>query len=219
MNFAAFPLGLRPHRRLFAVLAILAAAALASAAAAADVVRVEEDWELVVGEPDSNTAGPQIACTMSPTATIDNTHFTVELNHRSVPWWSPGGISIHHWTGEWREQSFDRADRSVMQTPDEVVRWTQALYVHDGKLNFQVKDGTSSTWGAFGYSSMFKLQKNWGASHINNYTPDVSVALSGVAYASNRVKLLKIVQVRATLANGTVVTDNTLRVVHQLTSP
>jgi hypothetical protein len=156
---------------------------------------------------------------MSPFANISDTHFTLEVNHRSVPWWAPGGISIHQWSGEWRQQSIDRADRSVMQTSNETVRWTQALYIDSGKLNFQIKNGTSTTWGPFGYSSSFKLQTNWGVNNINSYSPDVSAALSGVAYASNRVNLLRLVQVRATLANGTVVTDNTERVVHQLTSP
>lgn len=202
-----------------AVLSLLITALLGAGASAYDVVRVEEDWELVVGEPDANSSGPQIACTMSPVANIEGTHFTLEINHRSMPWWCPGGISIHHWTGESREQSFDRADRTIMQTQDEVVRWTQALYVDDGKLHFQVKNGTSTTWGPFGYSSIFKLQSNWQSNSINGYTPEVSASLSGVAYASNRVKLLRLVRVRATLANGSVVTDNTGRIVHQLPTP
>jgi len=184
-----------------------------------DIVHVEEDWELVVGEPDPNTSGPQIACAMSPFSNISDTYFTSEINHRSMPWWAPGGISIHQWSGDWRIQSFDRADRSTMQTNDEVVRWTQSLDVSGGKLTFQVKNGTSTTWGAFGYSNMVKLQTSWGVNNINNYSPDVSVANSGVAFASNRVKALRLVQVRATLSNGTTVTDTTTRTVHELTDP
>ena len=184
-----------------------------------DIVRVEEDWELVVGEPDPNSCGPQVACAMSPFANISDTYFTTEINHRSMPWWAPGGISLHQWSGEWRVRSFDRADRSTMNTNDEVVRWTQSLDVSGGVLTFQVKDGSSTTWGPFGYSSMVKLQTSWGVNNINNYSPDVSVASSGVAYAANRVKSLRLKQVRATRENGTTVTDTTLRTVHELTSP
>jgi hypothetical protein len=191
----------------------------AAVASAWDVVHVEEDWELVVGEPDPNTAGPQVACSMSPFANISDTYFTTEINHRSVPWWAPGGVSIHQWSGDWRMQSFDRADRSSMQTNDEVVRWTQSLDVSGGKLTFQVKNGTSTTWGAFGYSGMVKLQTNWGVNSINSYSPEVSVANSGVAFAANRVKSLRLVQVRATLSNGTTVTDTTVRTVHELANP
>ena len=70
---------------------------VASVAPAQDLVRVEEDWEMVLGEPDFNSCGPQVACTLSPLGDIDGTHFTLEINHRSMPYWSPGGITLHHW--------------------------------------------------------------------------------------------------------------------------
>ncbi len=202
--------------RLALVLVFTSWIAAASAARADDLVRVEEDWELVIGEPDSNSAGPQIACTMSPYGDINNTYFTLEINHQSVPYWQPGGLTIHQWSGEWLVQSMNRQDRSVMQSPDETVRWTQLLYVNDGQLTFQVKNGTSSTWGTFGMSGYFRHQTWWGPGHLNNYSPDVSVARSGVAFAGNRVKSLKILRVRGTTASGATATDNTVRVVHEI---
>jgi hypothetical protein len=66
---------------------------------------------------------------------------------------------------------------------------------------------------------MVKLQTNWGVNSINSYSPEVSVANSGVAFAANRVKSLRLVQVRATLSNGTTVTDTTVRTVHELANP
>jgi hypothetical protein len=189
----------------------------ATAVQAQGLVRVEEDWELIVGEPDANSCGPQVACTMSPFGDINSTHFTLEINHRSLPYWSPGGITLHHWTAESRQQSLERQDRSVMQNNSETVTWTQILDVDDGVLTFQIKDGTSSTWGPFGYNNL-KLQTWWNPDHINGYSPDVSVARSGVAYAGNRVQSLKILRVRAKLSSGETVTDNTVRVVHQLPS-
>jgi hypothetical protein len=99
------------------------------------------------------------------------------------------------------------------------VTWTQILDVSDGVLTFQVKNGASSTWGSFGYSNQFKVQRGWGVNHINSYTPAVSEARSGVAFASNRVQSLKILRVRGTMSDGTTATDNTVRVVHELTNP
>lgn len=183
---------------------------------AQDLVRVEEDWQLVVGEPDANSCGPQVACTMSPFSHIDDTYFTLEINHRSVPYWSPGGITLHQWFGEGQVQSMERPDRSVMQSNDETVTWTQVLYVTGGNLVFKIEDGTSSTWGPFGYTGNLKLHANWGSDNINEYTPDVSVSRSGVAFASNRVKSLKILRIRGTLSDGSSATDDTVRVVHQL---
>ena len=52
--------------------------------------------------------------------------------------------------------------------------------------------------------------------NINNYTPNVSVSQSGVAYAGNRVQSLKLKEIRLTLDDGTTLTDNTVRVAHQL---
>jgi len=197
---------------------VFAAIFLASSVTRAqDVVHVEEDWELVVGDPDANTAGPQIICTMSPLADIGGTYFTFEVNHQSVPYWAPGGLTIHQWSGESLAQSMNRTDRSVMRSSNETVTWTQSLDVQGGTLTFQVKSGQSSTWGTFGRSNHFRIQTSSGVGNLNSYTPDVSSARSGVAFASNRVKSLKILRVRGTLSDGTTATDNTVRVVHELT--
>lgn len=190
----------------------------AAAAGAQDLVHVEEDWELVIATPDQNSCGPQIACAMSPFTDISGTYFTIEINHRSAPYWTPGGITLHQWFGESRVQSMDRQDRSVMNSQDEVVTWTQSLDVLGSSvLTFEVTNGHSSTWGDFGYSGHLKLQSwvGWGT-NLNNYTPDVSVSQSGVAYASNRVRSLKILEIRGTLQDGSTASDNTPRVVYQL---
>src|SRR5262245_48907023 len=204
--------------QIFAYPLLVAAALMgvASTGRADDIVRVEEDWELVLGNPDANSVGPQVVTTMSPRDGIDGTFFTMELNHRSAPTWTPGGISIHRWSGDWRMGSYDRSDRTVMATTSEMVKWTQALYFDNGRLNFKVYDGTSTTWGAFGYTGTVKLDCGWGVLHLNSYTPAVSVANSGPAYAGNRVHSLKLLQIRYSLADATVVTDNTERIVHLL---
>src|SRR5262245_41526897 len=72
---------------------------------AQDLVHIEEDWELVVGEPDANSCGPQVISTMSPFADISDTYFTFEINHQSVPYWQPGGLTLHQWVGESLGQS------------------------------------------------------------------------------------------------------------------
>ncbi len=211
------------HRPFFrsaslAVTAIcsLACLALASTATAQNVLRVEEDWELVVGEPDANSVGPQVITTMSPNCDITGTYFTMELNHRSAPTWTPGGISIHRWSGDWRMGSFDRSDRTVMSTSNETVTWTQALFVENGRLVFKIYDGVSDTWGPFGYSNYVRLDCSWGVNQINSYSPALSVAQSGPAYAGNRVHSLKLLRVRMFLSDGTTATDETVRIAHQL---
>jgi hypothetical protein len=198
------------------VVVILALLSFAPSASAQNVIRVEEDWELQIGEPDPNSTGPQVLTTMSPNPDLTGTYFTLEINHRSAPTFSPGGISIHRWFGEARYASYDRVDRTTMSTTNEVVTWTQALYRDSGRVHFLVSNGLSTTWGPFGYSNLMKLDNTWSADNINGYTPAVSVAESGASYAANRVRLLKIKAIRMTMSDGTVLTDNTERIVLQL---
>jgi hypothetical protein len=196
---------------------VVAMLSMVCAASAQNIVRVEEDWELVVGQPDANVCGPQIATTMSPFNDINSTYFTSEINHRSAPYWTAGGLTIHQWNGEQRIQSFDRADRAVMNTASEVVTWTQYMYLENGnRLVFEVQNGASTTWGPFGYSGLFKVKANWNQTHINGYNPALSIAQSGVTFAGNRVQSLKIKEIRLTLDDGTTFTDNTEHVAHQL---
>lgn len=200
---------------VWAVWVVLGGLGVCAPATAQSVVRVEEDWELVLGETDPVIVGPQVTTTMSPSGNLDGVYFTFEINHRSAPWWTPGGLTIHQWSGEARVQSFDRSDRSVMQTSGEIVCWTQILSVDGNNLTFQVKNGSSTTWGPFGYSNMFKLRACWSGD-LSGYSPDLSVAQSGAAFAGNRVQLLRIKEVRLTLSNGQTLTDSTPRIAHQL---
>jgi hypothetical protein len=217
MNHHLYSAGIK---RVAAILSLLAVAVCLVPAGAAlgqnNIVRVEEDWSLQIGEPDPNSVGPQLITTMSPNENLNGTYFTLEINHRSAPTWTPGGISMHRWFGEARYASFDRADRTVMGTHSETVTWTQSLYVDGGQLYYKVSNGSSSTWGPFGHSNNFKLSKSWDSPHLNGYTPEISVSQSGAAYAGNRIHLLKIVRIRTTLSDGSVLTDNTERIVQQL---
>ena len=99
---------------------------------------------------------------MSPFTDINDTFFTFEVNHRSVPYWIPGGLNLHQWSGEWRVQSLERPDHSVMQTANETVTWTQVLDVRNGVLTFQIKGGMSSTWGTVWILELFEAGNRLG---------------------------------------------------------
>ena len=209
-----------PARRYF-LLAVAAGLLVAGwppllADDATRVVQVEEDWELVVLEPDSGTVGPQVTCMMSPINGEDGLHMTFELNHKSGAQFVPGGFTMQLWTGEsWI--STKRSDTStVMSTPAETVRWTQSMKIIGENLTFEIKDGSSSTWGAFGDGSeKLKSSACWGQDNINGYSPDNSVHLSGIGFASNRVHSLVLKKVRVHTASGQVYEDNTLRTVYE----
>ena len=54
------------------------------------VVQIEEQWELVVGEPDTGLSAPQATMVMSPTGNLDSTYFLFTLNCRNLSRLSAG---------------------------------------------------------------------------------------------------------------------------------
>lgn len=194
--------------------AAIAAAAFCPAASANDVYRVEEDWELVVADPDATTVAPQVTTSISPLGHINGLHATFEINHRTVPSYSPGGLHFHVWNGESRLSTRDDSSNALVSQTGEVVRWTQRMTLVDNTLWLSVREGTSSTWGNFGAEGNLRISMTTNLNNLNEYSPEVSVAQSGIGFASNRAESLVLKRVRRTFNNGQVVEDNTPRVVY-----
>jgi hypothetical protein len=87
--------------------------------------------------------------------------------------------------------------------------------VEDGVLTFEVKNGSSETWGEFGRIGWFKLSQATQLSNLDSYDSNTSVNNSRVGFASHRVKKFARTKVRYYSADGLVSTDETERVVHQ----
>lgn len=180
------------------------------------IIQVEEDWELVVLEPDDKNVAPQVTCMMSPVTGEEGIHMTFELNHKSGAQFVAGGLTMQVWDGEsW--VSTNRGDSaSVMSTAAESVRWTQSMKINGENLTFEIKNGTSSTWGEFGDGSeKFRSSATWSLDNINGYSPANSVKLSGIGFASNRVQSLVLKKVRVYSSSGGVYEDSTRRVVYE----
>lgn len=195
---------------------IFAFASLASAEPAQDIVRVEEDWEMVVLTPDDDSSGPQITSVISPVGHLDSLHATFELNHQSLPEFVPGGIQLQTWEGEYPLLFSKFPNPDLMNTRNEVVTWTQSMKIAEGHLLFAISGGDSTTWGKFGGQGYLRISKATSLENLNGYNPAVSVENSGIPYASNRVKRLVLKRVRVTTADGNQHVDETNRVVHVL---
>jgi hypothetical protein len=181
----------------------------------ANVVIVEEDWEVVMAEPEPTDAAPQITCTISPYQHLNNMYGVVEINHKTLPYWAGGGVHLQTWVGDYNLTRKDIENNAKLSTSGEVVNWTSRMRISDGSLRFSIINGNSTTWGTFGGSST--LWSSYGSSltNLDSYSPEFSVQNSGIGFASNRVRSLTLVRVRYTLADGTVLTDDSPRVVHQ----
>lgn len=210
-------------RWFLAALFLVTWVGLTAAQSTPTIIHVEEDWEMVVAEPDSTTGSPQVLCVFSPVGHVESLHGSLELNHHNtfetstdgLPVFEAGGMQFEVWNGETplRERKFPI--QAVLSTPGEVVTWTQSMALENGKLTFEVKNGSSSTWGSFGGEGYLKpYPVNTTLTSLDGYSPDVSVQNSGVSYASNRVQSLVLKRVRYYNSAGEMIEDSTLRVVH-----
>lgn len=200
----------------FLVASFLAGAwALSPPAALAGVVRVEEDWELVVAAPDPDSDAPQITCTISPTGQIASIHAAFDLNQRSLPDFQAGGLQLQVWDGETPVCAKTAPSGALMATPGEVVRWTQTMQLSESGLVFEITNGDSTTWGSFGGQGYLKAILPTQLSSLDGYNPSVSVENSGVGYAGNRVQLLVLKRVRYYTSDGQQWEDTIERIVHQ----
>ena len=181
----------------------------------AQVVRVEEDWEMVLGTPEPESNAPQVTCVIGPNDNVNSLHAAFALNHRSLPEYAAGGLQLQIWNNETPLQAHNFPNGNVMSQADETVTWTQAMELKEGKLIFEILNGNSATWGQFGGQGYLKALVDTTLSNLNHYSPSVSLNNSGISYASNRVQSLVLKRVRLILSTGEILEDNTERIVHQ----
>lgn len=199
------------------LLGVATAAVLTSAAFAQEepnpVVRVEEDWKLVLNDPNTSVDSPQFHTTMSPVPGVESYYAVVTWNYYEAPDFVAGGLQLHSWNGDTEIRR-----RGVMTAPlsttAETITWTQALQTDGIMLVFSIQNGNSATWGAFGRD--MQIEANANLPDLNAYTTGTSVGNSCITYGQNRVNLLMITAVRRYDAEGNLLsTDETPRVVYQ----
>jgi hypothetical protein len=195
---------LEGRRTRFAVRALGAFALLASwcgASFAIDIVAIEEHWEVEIGEPDSESSGPQVCMVMSPTGTLDGDYFVFTVNHQSDPEYVPGGLQVQQWCGENVVDSRE-ANAGTLHHNDETVSWIQRTELHGGALTFEVQSGESTSWGSFGDTGNLKFTIASSLTSLNGYRPAISLTESGVSFAGNRVRSLTLTKIRWFDADG-----------------
>lgn len=179
---------------------------------APQVVRVEEDWVLVLNQPNDSAISPQFHTAMSPAGNFNNFFAQVVWNYREIPDFRAGGLQLQLWNGqEVVQYKSDRED--PLSTAAETIRWTQVLETSDGVLTFRISDGQSVTWGDFGDG--LHLASAGGPVDLNGYSPEFSVQNSCITYGANRVNVLAIGQVRYYGSSGLIYIDETPRIVYQ----
>ena len=199
--------GYRCRSILFAVLlcplVIASDAFLASGNAAEPWVRIEEDWELSVCEPDVNSNSPQLTVYLTPDRMNQETYFQVQLNHSADENFLGGGFRVAAIQNEWSADEARSDTREVIRVDGDVVRWTSVMAIREGELLFAIKDGTSQSWGDFGGPDYLVRMPAEGLNDLSRYTPLQSVEDVDIGFGSNRVQSLILLRIRAYRADGT----------------
>lgn len=184
------------------VLAAAAAAVAPTAAGAADVVAIEEHWELHVGGPDVGRSAPQVNMVMSPTADLEGLFYVTTFNHWSYPNYSAGGVQLQRWRGEECEEAAGGFSGAPLSRDAEVISWVQRMSLDDGRLTFEVLNGSSESWGTFGGEGQLRSVTPVDLDRLNGYRPAVSLEGSGIGYAGNRVSSLTLQKLVWRTADG-----------------
>jgi len=192
------------------VAALLTAVSVAEVPVSEVVYRVEEDWTLVLNEPDGNVNAPQFHTVMSPYGHFDEYFAQVTWNYRELPDFEAGGFEIQGWQSD-EVQHLKDVGEYPLSTSAETITWTQTLATNGNELAFAILNGQSTSWGAFGGSGT-AVGGSVGVANLNEYSTDTTAENSCVTYGENRVKLLMISEVRYYGANGLLYTDTTPRV-------
>lgn len=178
--------------------------------------RIEEDWELVISEPNPDDESPQILNVFSPSGNQDNDFYIFELNHRTQPEYFSGGLQLQRWNGDFPREWTVFPSNNQLATPEETITYTLRMRLLDDYLWISVRDGHSQTWGDFSSTNGgLRIGQPTSLWNLNGYNTANSVAKSRIGYASYRVARFVLKEVRYYSNGDLVYTDETDRIVHE----
>jgi hypothetical protein len=202
-NFLASSLGL-------AAAIVAGSRSRAVASEGPDIMRIEEDWYILIGDPDPEVDAPQIVTIFGPQNPLTGIHSVFELNHGTQPDFSEGGMQLQCWDGNnlvgYRRQHAP----AELHIANEVIRFTTATEIDNNSILMEVIDGTSESWGEFGGERALRQRVSVNLDNLNDFDPLDSIRNSRVTFGANRVQMFKRTELRYYSESGlhqTVTTD------------
>lgn len=111
--------------------------------------RVEEDWRLVISDPDPARDGPQITTCMFPDDGDLKSFAAFNLNDQASPRFAAGGVEIQ-FCDDGVVASSTSQGSARCETANEPIAWTQRMCLVEGVMTDSIEEGDSTTWGKFG---------------------------------------------------------------------
>ncbi|GAB5403415.1 MAG: hypothetical protein Aurels2KO_16460 [Aureliella sp.] len=185
------------NRQVLGLVAGLCFVSYVEAQEQSSVVRIEEDWELVVNYSDPSENLPSVQTTILPGGRDTTTRLELLLNHATHPNFSPGGYQLRVVAGE-KNVGYKRAHKGRRLVEGEVIRWTQVVQKSDDGIYFGILNGQSETWGRFGGATSFIFLPNKvaGFEGLDAYRADLSQELLKQAEAKKPAATIRLLKVR-----------------------
>lgn len=167
---------------------------------------IEEDWELVIHEPDAATVSPQVTFFTSPHPDWDDTYFQLQLNYAADDLFSAGGFHVSAFEQAHKLDEARGLTGVKFTSHGDRIRWTSVMAVIDGALLFAVKDGQGQDWGSFGGPNYLVKIQGTSLSNLNQYQPLHSLDAIDIGFGANRVQRITLLTVRKHHRDGDVET-------------
>ncbi len=183
-----------------------------AATSSTDIIRVEEDWYIKVGDPDPDIDAPQIVTVFGPVNPITGTHAIFELNHGTQPNFSQGGMQLQCWYANSLVGYRTQHAPAELAVANEIITFTTAseiLLSGEDRVRLEVIDGNSDSWGQFGGTRSLRLSIPTSLNDLNSFDPAHSIANSRVTFGGNRVIMYKRTAIRYYRDSGLHQTDTT----------
>lgn len=170
------------------------------------VYKVEEDWEVVVNEPDPSNNSPQITFFTSPSYLSEETYFQLQLNYHAADSYSSGGFHVASVIDDQMVDEARSKTRKNLATNNDVIRWTSVMAVIGNHALFAVRDGQGSEWGSFGGPDYLVRMVPSPVPDLSHYRYQQSLDAVDVGFGKNRVSQITLKAVRMFYTNGHVAT-------------
>ncbi len=194
--------------------AVLFLSSLSAQAQSLKLVAIEEDWIALVRNADAGRVSPQIVNVIAPSNTISSAYGIVELNHSTEPLFAEGGLQLQVRQGDLLVGQTTAGTGSKLSFNLDRVEYTVAVRVASSGTTLEVSNIRSKSWRSLRQKT-YKTTLGDKNVSLSDYTPDFSVANSGVNVGSQRVAKMAITSVRYIYSDGSIRTDSTERVVGQ----
>lgn len=168
--------------------------------------KIEEDWEMVINDPEDNINSPQTTFFITPSADLGGTYFQLQMNYHADEDYSAGGFHVAAVRGDTILDEARSGSQSLLSVDGDVIRWTSVTAIVHNTLLFAVKDGHCMSWGDFGGPEYLVKMPSLSIHDFSNYSPEQSSAAVDIGFGGNRVASVKLRKVRLFDSNGDVTT-------------